>query len=87
MFSCMMCDVLYEVDFGEGVIFLIDIVGALLYCVVLLLSYKYFCCEVIFGVMLLLIEQMMVCCEIMISLEFCECIVELGALEVSSFWY
>lgn len=56
MFSCMMCDVLYEVDFGEGVIFLIDIVGVLLYCVVLLLSYKCFCCEVIFGVMLLLIE-------------------------------
>lgn len=56
MFSRMMCDVLYEADFGEGVIFLIDIVGALSYRVVLLLSYKYFRCEVIFGVTLSLIE-------------------------------
>lgn len=87
MFSRMMCDVLYEADFGEGVIFLIDIVGALSYRVVLLLSYKYFRCEVIFGVTLSLIEQMMVCREIMISLEFRERIVELGASEVSSFWY
>lgn len=42
MFSCMMCDVFYVIDFGEGVIFLIDIFGVVFYCVVLLMSYKYF---------------------------------------------
>lgn len=87
MLSRMMCDALHEADFGEGVIFLTDIAGALLYCVALLLSHKHFCCEVIFGVTLLLIEQMMACCETMTSSEFRERIVELGAPEVSSFWH
>ncbi len=54
------------------------------YRVASLLSHKHSRCEVISGVTLPLIEQMMACRETMTSSAFRERIVELGAPEVSS---
>ncbi len=54
----MMCDALHETDSGVGVIFLSDIAGAPPYRVASLLSHKNTRCEVIYGVTLTLIEQM-----------------------------
>lgn len=51
-----MCDVLYVIDFGDGVIFFIDKIGVVFYWVVVLMSYKYIYCEVIFGVSYLFFE-------------------------------
>lgn len=87
MLSRMMCDALHEADSGEGVIFLTDIAGAPPYRVASLLSHKHSRCEVISGVTLPLIEQMMACRETMTSSEFRERIVELGGPEVSSLWH
>ncbi|WP_096841260.1 PTS sugar transporter subunit IIA [Escherichia coli] len=87
MLSRMMCDALHETDSGEGAIFLTDIAGAPPYRVASLLSHKHSRCEVISGVTLPLIEQMMACCETMTSSAFREHIVELGAPEVSSLWH
>lgn len=70
MLSRMMCDALHEADSGEGVIFLTDIAGAPPYRVASLLSHKHSRCEVISGVTLPLIEQMMACRETMTSSEF-----------------
>ncbi len=67
MLSRMMCDALHEADSGEGVIFLTDIAGAPPYRVASLLSHKHSRCEVISGVTLPLIEQMMACRETMTS--------------------
>ncbi|MDD8877614.1 hypothetical protein LAY23_17670, partial [Escherichia coli] len=50
-------------------------------------AHKHSRCEVISGVTLPLIEQMMACRETMTSSEFRERIVELGAPEVSSLWH
>lgn len=52
-----------------------------------LLSHKHSRCEVISGVTLPLIEQMLVYRETLSSAEFRERIVELGAPEVSSLWH
>ncbi len=72
MLSRMMCDALHEADSGEGVIFLTDIAGAPPYRVASLLSHKHSRCEVISGVTLPLIEQMMACRETMTSSEYRE---------------
>ena len=61
--------------------------GALLQCRAVNLSHKHSRCEVISGVTLPLIEQMMACRETMTSSEFRERIVELGGPEVSSLWH
>lgn len=87
MLSRMMCDALHETDSGDGVIFLTDIAGAAPYRVASLLSHKHSRCEVISGVTLPLIEQMLPCRETMSSAAFREHIVSSGAPEVSSLWH
>ena len=52
-----------------------------------MMCHKHSRCEVISGVTLPLIEQMMACRETMTSSAFREHIVELGAPEVSSLWH
>lgn len=87
MLSRMLCDALHGTDSGDGVIFFTDIAGAAPYRVASLLSHKHSCCEVISGITLPLIEQMIACRETMSSAEFRNRIVELGAPEVSSLWH
>ena len=87
MLSRMMCDALHETDSGDGVIFLTDIAGAAPYRVASLLSHKHSRCEVISGVPLPLIEQMLPWRETMSSAAFREHIVASGAPEVSSLWH
>ncbi|HHL7464393.1 TPA: PTS sugar transporter subunit IIA, partial [Escherichia coli] len=57
------------------------------YRVASLLSHKHSRCEVISGVTLPLIEQMLPCRETMSSVAFRERIVALGTPEVSSLWH
>ncbi|MEX5648455.1 PTS sugar transporter subunit IIA, partial [Escherichia coli] len=86
MLSRMMCDALHEADSGEGVIFVPEIAGAPPSRGAALLSHKHSRCEVISGVTLPLIEQMMACRETMTSSECRERIGELGGPEGSSLW-
>lgn len=87
MLSRMMCDALHEADSGDGVIFLTDVAGAPPYRVASLLSHKHSRCEVISGVTLPLVEQMLAYRETLSSAEFRERIVEQGGPEVSSLWH
>lgn len=87
MLSRMLCDALHGADSGDGVIFFTDIAGAAPYRVASLLSHKHPRCEVISGVTLPLMEQMIACRETMTSAEFRDRIVALGASEVSSLWH
>ncbi|XPE36438.1 PTS sugar transporter subunit IIA [Shigella flexneri] len=81
LLSRMMCDALHQTDSGEGYFFNRYSRSAP-YRVASLLSHKHSRCEVISGVALPLIEQMMACRETMTSSAFHERLVELGAPEV-----
>lgn len=87
MLSRMLCDALHQTDTGEGVIFLTDVPGAAPYRVASLLSHKHPQCEVISGINLLLLEQMIPHRHSLTSPAFRDRIVSLGEPEVTSLWH
>lgn len=87
MLSRMLCDALHQTDSGEGVIFLTDASGAAPYRVASLLSHKHSQCEVISGITLPLLENMLSSREAMSSVEFRNHIVGRGTSEVTSLWH
>lgn len=87
MLSRMMCDALHATDSGDGVIFLTDQPGAAPYRVASLLSHKHPQCEVISGISVTLLEQMLPTRESMSSQAFRDQIVALGGPEVTSLWH
>ncbi|MPN21625.1 hypothetical protein SDC9_169005 [bioreactor metagenome] len=82
-----MCDALHATDSGDGVIFLTDQPGEAPYRVASLLSHKHPQCEVISGISVTLLEQMLPIRESMSSQAFRDQIVALGGPEVTSLWH
>ncbi|EGT4255769.1 PTS sugar transporter subunit IIA [Citrobacter amalonaticus] len=87
MLSRMMCDALHATDSGDGVIFLTDLPGEAPYRVASLMSHKHPQCEVISGISVTLLEQMLPAREFMSSSVFRDQIVALGGPEVTSLWH
>ena len=87
MLSRMMCDALWHVDAGDGVIFLTDTVGGAPYRAAALLSHKHPHSEVIAGVTLALLAQMYPLRDACDSAAFRDAIVQAGGEGVTSLWH
>ncbi|ELY4663078.1 PTS sugar transporter subunit IIA [Cronobacter muytjensii] len=87
MLSRMMCDALWHVDRGDGVIFLTDSVGGAPYRAAALLSHKHPHSEVIAGVTLPLLAQTYPLRDACDSAAFRDAIVQAGGEGVTSLWH
>ncbi len=88
MLSRMMCDALHETDTGKGVIFLTDGQGTAPYRAAAMLSHKHEHCEVIAGISLSILQQMLPLRESFCSSDFREAIVKAGEFSgVTSLWH
>lgn len=87
MLSRMMCDALHDVDGGDGVIFLTDIIGAAPYRAASLLSHKHEHCEVIAGFNVALLAQMLALRDTHSSAAFRDAIVAGSDATVTSLWH
>ncbi|CCJ84682.1 Putative PTS system IIA component yadI [Cronobacter dublinensis 582] len=87
MLSRMMCDALWHVDAGDGVIFLTDTVGGARARAAALLSHKHPHSEVIAGVTLALLTQMYPLRDACDSAAFRDAIVQAGGEGVTSLWH
>ncbi|ELQ6150828.1 PTS sugar transporter subunit IIA [Cronobacter turicensis] len=87
MLSRMMCDALWHVDTGDGVIFLTDTPGGAPYRAAALMSHKHPHCEVIAGVTLPLLMQIYPLRESLTSEAFRDAIVQAGGEGVTSLWH